>query len=428
MFPIPTRTWVWGLLAITLTPAQATAADGPALVPEQPLRAEQFAAAVFERNPGLASLRAAVEAAAERVPQAGALDDPMLMTKLAPSSLGRASPAYMLELSQRLPWPGKRAAREALAMRERDALAADEAALRLELAAELQSLFADYRVASEMLAVNARNHGLWQELSAVAEGLYGAGKAGRQDALATKLALKALERDRLAGRRALTGIQARLNRLLAQAPDTSLPKPEAPARPSGLPDMERLEAQALRHHPALASHASHLHAAQQELRLAELDAYPDFEVRAGYDRFWDEAPLRGTLALSINLPLGGDRAAARREAHAKTRSRQWALEDRRDALRQALAEDGAALREAVDALSLQERELLPLARENQEAALAEYRAGTGEFLRVADAQRALTETELARLAAEAALIRAWAALERDSGGAEVLAGAMEVTR
>lgn len=423
MHPIPKS-----LLALSLCAGLAQAADQSLFPENQPLTAERLERAVLERNPGLASLRAAVEAAGERVPQAAALDDPMLMTKLAPSTLGDSSSAYMLELSQRLPWPGKREARKVLALRERDAMAADESALRLVLAAQVRGLFAEYRFATEALAVNARNRALWRDLRAVAEGLYRAGRARRQDALAAALAAQGLERERLVRERELIALKASLNRLLDRVPGESLPAPEAPALPARLPDAELLQERALRQHPVLAGHASKIEVAEQALRLAELNDYPDFEVRAGYDRFEEAAPMRGSLGLSINIPIGGDRAAGKREARAQARSAQWTLNEQRNQLREAVATDLAAVQQAVASLRLQRHELLPLARENLDAALAEYRAGSGEFLRVAEAQRQVAENELAAVEAEAMLLRAWAALERDSGGAPVVAEVVELTR
>jgi outer membrane protein TolC len=54
--------------------------------------------------------------------------------------------------------------------------------------------------------------------------------------------------------------------------------------------------------------------------------------------------------------------------------------------------------------------LLPLARERAQAALAAYRGGRGELSAVLEADRALAETELARVQSETERARAWAGL------------------
>ena len=54
---------------------------------------------------------AAWQAAAQRYPQAVALDDPMFMGMLAPGSINSSTVegAYVVQLGQKLPWFGKRA-------------------------------------------------------------------------------------------------------------------------------------------------------------------------------------------------------------------------------------------------------------------------------------------------------------------------------
>ena len=53
---------------------------------------------------------------------------------------------------------------------------------------------------------------------------------------------------------------------------------------------------------------------------------------------------------------------------------------------------------------------MPLAGERAEASLAGYRGGRAELAPVLEAQRGITETELAAIAIEAERARAWANL------------------
>ena len=54
--------------------------------------------------------------------------------------------------------------------------------------------------------------------------------------------------------------------------------------------------------------------------------------------------------------------------------------------------------------------VLPLARDRAEAALATYRGGRGELSQLLDAQRAISDAELALIAIEAERAKAWAVL------------------
>ena len=114
-------------------------------ITELPL--ETLVATVTARNPSLQAAYAAWNAAAERYPQAVALDDPMLQSMFAPATFAANSPtqsSYMLGVAQRVPWHGKRALRGQVAQWDANASAwdASEVQLRLEVAARIA--FFDY--------------------------------------------------------------------------------------------------------------------------------------------------------------------------------------------------------------------------------------------------------------------------------------------
>lgn len=417
--------WVVATLFIPL--GSLLAAEDP-LFHEASITPEQLWLAVENRNPTLAAMQATIAAAQARTEQASALDDPMLMTRLAPASLGSgAGPAYTLELSQRLPWPGKRDAKRELAAREQRVAQADRATLRLQLAGLTMMAFADYWRVARTLQLNQQSRQLWQEIRSISEAQYVVGKAGKQDVLAAELALQNVERVQLQWQHQWRNSRAILNGLLNCEPMAPLPPPAEIVLPDRIPEWSRLQQLSLAHHPELASHESHIDAAEQEVRLAELNAYPDFELHAGYDRFWDDPGLRGNIALLVNLPFGGNRDAAKREAEAKVLSGRFMLADKRNQLLQALSTAHAAFAEMLGTQGLYRDQLLPLADENQASALQAYRAGTGDFLHVLEAQRSLLDTRQGLLDTQAELLRDWAALAQAAGGNEVLHEALGAT-
>src|SRR5712692_3392931 len=84
-------------------------------VTDQPIKStkmlseETLVDQVLERNPTLAQMTAAWQAAMERIPQAKSWDDPMLSGVIAPSSFNtsQVEPGYRLEVSQKILFPGK---------------------------------------------------------------------------------------------------------------------------------------------------------------------------------------------------------------------------------------------------------------------------------------------------------------------------------
>ena len=65
--------------------------------------------AVVRRNPEVDARRQALRAARARRSQVSALDDPEVAYGFAPMTIGSGSFGQTVQVSQRLPWPGKRA-------------------------------------------------------------------------------------------------------------------------------------------------------------------------------------------------------------------------------------------------------------------------------------------------------------------------------
>src|SRR5262249_2002213 len=98
----------------SLAPSDAgsSAADGRPFGGGEALERGELVRQVLARNPSLAAAHFAWRAALERYPQVSALDDPALGYSIAPRTLHSSDfdPTQRFELSQRLPFPGKRAA------------------------------------------------------------------------------------------------------------------------------------------------------------------------------------------------------------------------------------------------------------------------------------------------------------------------------
>jgi outer membrane protein TolC len=171
-------------------------------------------------------------------------------------------------------------------------------------------------------------------------------------------------------------------------------------------------------HPELRRLDAQIEAAESRVVLARKAFYPDFQLRAGYNTLWDESDKRPIVGVSINVPFDrGKRQAELDRTQAEARRTEWTLMDRRAQLLADLARSRAEVVESVSAVELYERELMPLAAEYLDAALADYRSGTGAFLNVVTAERRRLTTELALERARADYLRRLAELELWAGGA-----------
>jgi outer membrane protein, heavy metal efflux system len=387
----------------------------------EPLTSQQLADLVLERNPGLEALRAAVTEAASRVEPAAALEDPMLAYTLAPQTIGGTDAggdfSQNIRLSQTIPWPGTLSLREAAARSEAAAASQDLADLQLQIVAAVKAGYAEWYYVHRALAINEANRELLIELRNVAETQYAAGRATQQDVIQAEVEHDRLLDEALGFKRERRSIQAQINGLLNRVPGAFLPPPGEVAPRAVPPSLRTLRRIAVGNHPELKRLEAQRQASRVRVGLAEKDLYPDFDLMAGYDSFWEDEDQRFSIGASINIPLNRSKYRALRDAaQANALQAQWRLVDRRAQLLAELGQARAAVAESVAVIELYQDRLVPLAQDNLAAAEADYRAGAGDFLDVITAENRKLMTELTLARARANYVRRVAELERWTGG------------
>jgi outer membrane protein TolC len=395
--------------------------------PSQPdtLSREWLAAEVEARNPSLAAMVAAWQAAAQRYPQVVALDDPMLMGMIAPESAGSdiTETAYALQLNQKLPWFGKRALRGESAAAEADAAAeeADDSRLAVRLAADLA--FLDYYLAARLIELNNQNTTLMEQFRDTARVRFQTGDVTQQDVLQADLELADLARRQLEVARMQRVAVARINTLLRRWPDAALPPPPATLEtPPQAADTELLWQTALSRRPDLAALAWRVQSEEAALDLAYKNFYPDFDVFARYDTFWQpsstQGPLRAQLGATMNVPVWREKLhAAVCEAQFRLNQRRAEFDQRALDIQYEVVSAARQVEESRNTVELFIQRLLPAADQNVAAARANYenRLGGATFLDLAQAQRQLVSIRERQLEAIVAHHRRLAELDRAVG-------------
>ncbi len=421
------------LLLVLATGGRAVADSGeaPLFVHNQQLTPRQLVDAVLARNPTLPAMQAAWQAAQSRIEPAAALDDPLLSYATAPrtASAGDQDFGQKLELSQKLPWPGKRRLRGERAQHEADAAQQDIETLRLELSATTRSLFADWYFIHEAIRINRINQTLLQEFRRIAEARYSTGQASKQDALRADVEFNLLKHRAIVLERQRRDSLARINTLLNRAPDERLPLPAKLSEPGFLPSAEALRARAVQARPELKALVAHIEAARTTTNLARRAFYPDFNLKAGYNSLWNQDEKRLTLGVGINLPLDQrKRRAAEDAARARQMQAQWALTDKAAVIAGEVQRAYDRVEESRHVLTLYRERLLPLAEENLAAAKADYQGGSGDFLSLLTTEKNLMQTRLQVEQALADVHRHLAELERAVGGPAPLRAGTEPSR
>jgi outer membrane protein, heavy metal efflux system len=381
-------------------------------------------AAVRERNPSLAAMSAAWQAAAERYPQAVSLEDPKLFVSMGPGTFGDPTHdvAWMVEGSQKLPWPGKRDLRGQQAQAEASAARLDLDDAEVRLVETTRLALWDYYLVRRQRELNTENRTAIEHFRESAESKYRAGQVPQQDVLEADVELAEIERRQFELNRMDTVAVARINTLLHRAVDHPLPPPPSrpPAVDSAPPPIAWLQQFAAEHRPDLAAIGAQLRAEQAAVGLADRDYYPDLDLVARYDAFWQGADrqLAPMVGVNLNIPLdNARRQAAVREASARVEQRRWEYESRLDQIHAEVQTAYAQLLETDKVLAVYRKTILPSARQYLESAQGNYTANTLDFLHLIDAQRRLIGLREQYEEALAERERRWAELQRATGGA-----------
>jgi outer membrane protein TolC len=378
---------------------------------------------ILARNPTLPQMVAASQAASAKIPQVTSLEDPFFGTTIAPASIGSSQVdfGYRLELSQKLPWPGKLGLRGANASAEANAAGNEIDDMRLQLIEAARMAFYDYYFVYRALAVNQEGLELLVAIRKAVEARFKPGLADTQEIYQVDVEIGRQRERKLLLERLRQVAVARLNTLMHLVPDLPLPPPPKEVNVAGeLPEVAALRTAALVRRPDVLAVTNRIAAEEASLGLANREYYPDFDVMAAYDTIMGNGPTRDLalqLAVRVNLPVRKTRRlAAVSEAQSKIAQRRAELARLTDQANYEVQQSYEQVREAQRVVQLYEKEILPAARNNVRAAQAAYVPGKIPLIALIEAQRNSVNLQDRFHEAVADYFRRLAALERAAGG------------
>ncbi len=384
----------------------------------QPLSLPDALRAGEAQAPRLAAQGHAVNAATFQVSRATELPDPRLKLGLenlpvSGNNAFRYDQDFMTQrtigLSQEFPNAAKRAARGERATRQLGLEQANLAAQRTTAHREIAAAWLDLYFAESARLTLVRLADQYRQQSDLAASGIARGRLSAADAFAQRMALEQANDRILEQERAVTKARIALATWIGTDANRPLAAP---------PDITRLEhptehlVDRLAEHPTLRLYAEREALAQAEVLLARSTRERDWSLEVGYSQRRPTFDNMISVVVAIDLPIAKERRQDR-DVASKLAEVEQARAMREDARRMHEAEVRTLLADWHTAGRRIERfdtVLAPLARERAEAALAAYRGGRGELGAVLEAERARTETDLAKLQVQQERGRAWAAL------------------
>lgn len=344
------------------------------------LPVDQLVQQVSAENLELAAL---YELNAEAVATAngqGRLPDPKLMIGFAPGTAGTAlGSREIIKLSQSLPWFGKRRASKTIAESSAKASANATDAFQRNLVLTATKAWAEWWYVHQALTINQTIVRSFDGLMRSANTRYQNGQGKQQDALQSELRLLHAKHQRVTLQQQKKRIEVQLNTLRNRSLQTAvLPPASLPAMPSALEGDSLVPL--LNQHPSYLAALDVLEGAEAQLTLARRDRYPDFVAEAAYIGTLDPEQKRWQVGVGFNIPF--DQAKRRHgEAAANARNQKLALqaEAKLLALKEQLGMQLSSYQEHQHIEMLYAEQLLPVAKQSQQAAEQDYANGLSDF-------------------------------------------------
>ncbi|MGH7272083.1 MAG: TolC family protein, partial [Polyangiaceae bacterium] len=267
--------------------------------------------------------------------------------------------------------------------------------------------------------INAQHIALVKTLKGAALAQFASGRASAQDPLQAEVELTHMEHDAVTLGSDRDVATAQMNELLHRDPAASLPPPAKdlamPGGPDAL-DAPRLEREATEQRPEIQSARMHARAEQARAERAERESYPDLTVSTSYNSLWSAPEQRWMVGLGFNLPIQlGRRAGAVEAADAARLRFESDAVTVADKTRTEVAVAIDRIEEARHILHLYEARLIPVARDEIDAARAGFVASRNDFVAVITAEKNLRTVDLEYETAQTNFDRRRAELARALG-------------
>jgi outer membrane protein TolC len=358
-----------------------------------------------ENNPEILAAHKKSDVFREKIPQASALEDPMLglgIVNLPTNFSFRDEDMTMKEISisQQFPFPGKRPLMREMAEKEADAASKEIENKTNRIIKEVKTAFYDLSHIYRATEVTQRNKQILESLTKIAETRYATGEGIQQDVLKAHVEISKMVDELIMLDQKRTAEEARLCSILNRPEACSLGEPELLIFRRFPVAVEALQEAALDSNPTLKAMKTMIEAKEKAHGLAKLDHYPDFTVRFAYGQR-DESPemeRRDMLTgmVEINIPIFYKSKQSRKvaEALADIQTIQAEYRAMKNEIFYMVASMASMVQRTGRQLELYKTGIIPQASLQVKSALSAYTVNKIDFMTLLDSQMTLYRYEL----------------------------------
>lgn len=359
----------------------------------------------LKNNREINMLDSRASAAGFRVPQAKSLPDPMFMVGYQNDGTRSlytwgqdmaVDSQWMFTASQMLPFPGKLALKEAMALRDAEGIAAQKEALKLKTVARVKELYFDLFLTYRGIKLLTDKTALFSRIEDAALARYSSGMGMQQEVLMAQTEkYMLLEKEEMLKQK-IQSIEAMLNAVIGRAANTPLGVPAEPTKTVYNLDVEESVRKAFENSPEITAKNRMIAAAEAKVQMAKKEYYPDFTVNATYALKGPQFPDMWILSTAINIPIfyKTKQRAAVSEAEALRSESENDLEGTKIMMASAVRDNYSMLITSEKLMELYKSGLIPKTYQDFELAISGYVAGKVEAITVISRLKSLIDLEL----------------------------------
>ncbi len=393
------------LVQLSLMPSLVRSAEGNDH--EEDLSA--LVSKALANNPELKASEARWQMFASKSKQVKSLDDPMVMFKLQ-NMLTREPGVFNLDptsakvvaISQQLPFWGKRAVREKVALNEAESYKWAFEERKLELTKMVKENYYQLWAVNKMLVIIDKNLKILSNFLTINELKYSVGQGMQQDIYKAGLEKSKMLDMQITLKQQRKSLEANLNYLTYRSGNTPIGTVADFTLPRVTLSREQLNETALNNRPQVKNLTSLVNKAKSSRSLAKKEAYPDFNLSAEY--MFREPIATGmatdpgynmfSVGLSFNLPIQQQkrRAMVAESTFEKTMATEE-LNALKNSISYTIDETLAQLDRRRQQVELYSGGIIPQSGQSLESALISYRVNKVDFLTLLDSRMNLFNYE-----------------------------------